>query len=128
MDLQQRRIGMGCIDEVHFEIETNLLVLVNTTELPRKQVSFFQYNFVAAIFVMAVNEYDQVQDVDGESVNSLVSSMNLFKSYCESPLMKDVGVLVFLNKRDLFNEKIGRVPLRNHFPEYAGENTAFRSH
>jgi len=128
MDLQQRRIGMGCIDEVHFEIETNLLVLVNTTELPRKQVSFFQYNFVAAIFVMAVNEYDQVQDVDGESVNSLVASMNLFKSYCESPLMKDVGVLVFLNKRDLFNEKIGRVPLRNHFPEYAGENTAFRSH
>jgi len=123
MDLQQRRIGMGCIDEVHFEIEADHFVLVNTAELPRKQLNLFQYNFTAAIFVVAVNEYDQVQDVDGESVNSLAASMNLFKSYCESPLMKDVPVLVFLNKRDLFKEKIGRVPLRNHFPEYGGEKT-----
>ena len=123
MDLQQRRIGMGSIDEVHFQLKGNSAVLVNTTELPRKQVSFFQNNFVAAIFVVAVNEYDQVQDVDGESVNSLAASMNLFKAYCESPLMKDVAVLVFLNKGDLFKEKIGRVPLRDHFPEYGGDNT-----
>jgi len=76
MDLQQRRIFMGCIDELHFQLKGNLFVLVNAADLAQvkhKLKNTFQHVFLAVIFVVAVNDYDCVQP-DDRKTNCLTAS------------------------------------------------------
>lgn len=44
----------------------------------------------------------------------------LFGSICQNVFFIKSAMILFLNKRDLFEEKIGRVPLTVCFKTYAG--------
>uniref|UniRef100_A0A914YF88 Uncharacterized protein n=1 Tax=Panagrolaimus superbus TaxID=310955 RepID=A0A914YF88_9BILA len=48
-------------------------------------------------------------------------SLKLFDSICNSPWFADIHFILFLNKKDLFAEKIHRSPLTVCFPEYKGQ-------
>lgn len=48
-------------------------------------------------------------------------SMKLFDSICNNKWFTDTSIILFLNKKDLFEEKIKKSPLTICFPEYAGE-------
>ena len=74
----------------------------------------------AIIFCTALSEYDLVLEEDAE-VNRMLESMKLFDSICNNKWFMDASVILFLNKKDLFAEKIERSPLTICFPEYAGE-------
>lgn len=50
-------------------------------------------------------------------------SMKLFESICNNQWFKDTSIILFLNKKDLFKEKIRISPLTICFPEYQGSNT-----
>ncbi|VDP50878.1 unnamed protein product [Schistosoma margrebowiei] len=52
----------------------------------------------------------------------MVESMNLFDSICNNSWFTETSMLLFLNKRDLFEQKIYHSPLTICFPEYIGEN------
>ena len=52
--------------------------------------------------------------------------MKLFDSICNNKWFTDTSIILFLNKKDLFEEKIKRSPLTICFPEYAGEGEASR--
>lgn len=47
-------------------------------------------------------------------------SMKLFDSICNNKWFTDTSIILFLNKKDLFEEKIKRSPLTICYPEYAG--------
>lgn len=47
-------------------------------------------------------------------------SLKLFREICNSTWFTDTSMILFLNKRDLFEEKIKRVDLSVTFPEYKG--------
>lgn len=47
-------------------------------------------------------------------------SLKLFDSICNSPWFAEIHFILFLNKKDLFAEKITRSPLTICFPEYKG--------
>lgn len=47
-------------------------------------------------------------------------SMKLFDSICNNKWFTDTSIILFLNKKDLFEEKIVHSPLTICFPEYAG--------
>jgi hypothetical protein len=47
-------------------------------------------------------------------------SLLLFDEICNSPYFKDIAFILFLNKMDLFREKIARVDLKVCFPDYTG--------
>ena len=49
--------------------------------------------------------------------------MKLFDSICNNKWFTDTSIILFLNKKDLFAEKIKRSPLKLCFPEYEGENS-----
>ena len=76
----------------------------------------------AIIFITALSEYDLVLEEDDE-VNRMQESMKLFDSICNNRWFIDTSVILFLNKKDLFEEKIRRSPLKICFPNYNGENT-----
>jgi len=73
----------------------------------------------AVLFVVAASEYDQVLFEDDQT-NRMVEALNLFEEMCNSRYFRDTAMILFLNKKDLFAEKIHSSPLSDHFPEYAG--------
>lgn len=47
-------------------------------------------------------------------------SLMLFDSICNNKFFIDTSIILFLNKKDLFGEKIKKSPLTICFPEYPG--------
>ncbi|KAK5968542.1 Guanine nucleotide-binding protein alpha-3 subunit [Trichostrongylus colubriformis] len=76
----------------------------------------------AIIFIAAISEYDQVLFED-ETTNRMVESMRLFESICNSRWFINTSMILFLNKKDLFAEKIKRTNITIAFPDYKGAQT-----
>ncbi|XP_068383208.1 guanine nucleotide-binding protein G(o) subunit alpha-like [Eschrichtius robustus] len=55
--------------------------------------------------------------------NRMHESLMLFDSICNNKFFIDTSIILFLNKKDLFGEKIKKSPLTICFPEYTGPNT-----
>lgn len=76
----------------------------------------------AIIFVVALSGYDLVLAED-EEMNRMIESMKLFDSICNTKWFVETSIILFLNKKDLFEEKIVKSPLTICFPEYTGSST-----
>jgi len=87
----------------------------------KKWIHCFE-NVTAVLFVAAISEYDQVLYED-ENTNRMVEALNLFEEICNSRWFRETSMILFLNKRDLFAEKIKKVPLSKYFPDYSGDNS-----
>ena len=55
------------------------------------------------------------------SQNRMQESLKLFDSICNNKWFTDTSIILFLNKKDLFEEKIKKSPLTICFPEYPGK-------
>lgn len=53
--------------------------------------------------------------------NRMQESLKLFDSICNNKWFTDTSIILFLNKKDLFEEKIRKSPLTICFPEYTGK-------
>lgn len=86
----------------------------------RKWIHTFD-NVSVIIFCVAISEYDQVL-LEEKSQNRMVESLILFKSIVNSRWFQRTAIVLFLNKIDIFTEKLKDVPLENYFPNYTGGN------
>ncbi|KAG9396831.1 hypothetical protein J8273_1874 [Carpediemonas membranifera] len=84
----------------------------------RKWVHCFN-DVTAVIFVVAASEYD-LQLSEDASQNRMTEALALFEDVISNPIFKDTSVILFMNKDDLFREKIGRSPISQAFPQYKG--------
>lgn len=73
----------------------------------------------AILFCVALSEYDLVLAEDGKT-NRMHESLNLFGEMCNNKYMDKAGMILFLNKKDLFEEKIKRIDLKVCFSDYEG--------
>jgi len=73
----------------------------------------------AVVVIVGINEYDQVL-AEQHEVNRMHEALKLFGDICNSKWFEHTTMILFLNKMDLFAEKIRRVPLRVCFPDYTG--------
>ena len=73
----------------------------------------------AIIFCVALSGYDLVLAED-EEMNRMMESMKLFDSICNNKWFVETSIILFLNKKDLFEQKIKYSPLSICFPEYKG--------
>lgn len=80
----------------------------------RKWIHAFD-DVAAIIFVASLSEYDQTLYEDN-LVNRLVEALNLFEEMCNSRWFDSKSIILFLNKRDLFQEKITHTDLRQPNP------------
>ncbi|KAG9331974.1 hypothetical protein JZ751_016309, partial [Albula glossodonta] len=74
------------------------------------------------IFCGALSAYDMVL-VEDDEVNRMHESLHLFNSICNHKFFATTSIVLFLNKKDLFVEKIKKVHLSICFPDYNGPNT-----
>lgn len=64
------------------------------------------------IFCVSLTDYDQFSfDTDGAPLNNMLLSKHLFESIVTHPTFEHMDFLLVLNKYDIFEEKIERVPL-----------------
>ena len=73
----------------------------------------------AVLFVVALSEYDQSLFED-ESVNRMTEALSLFCEIANSRFFQNSAIILFLNKRDLFEEKIKFSNITSAFPDYQG--------
>merc|ERR1719445_2379026 len=96
----------------------NFLMLVAKEMKEKKWIHCFD-NVSAVIFVVGISAYDQVLFED-EKTNRMHEALKLFDETSNSKYFEEISMILFLNKMDLFVEKIQNVPLKGTFPEYDG--------
>ena len=79
----------------------------------------------AIIFVAALSEYDQVLFED-TSTNRMTEAIELFSEICNNRYFTNSSMILFLNKRDLFEEKIHKTHIAD-FPAFKDFDTPFGS-
>jgi len=84
----------------------------------KKWIHFFE-DVTAIIYCVALNEYD-MKLFEDERVNRMEESLELFSEICNSKWFTKTAIILFLNKSDLFREKIQKVSLSVLFPDYTG--------
>ena len=73
----------------------------------------------AIIFAAAISEYDQVCFEDATQ-NRMVEALTLFKEISNSKWFVDTSMILFLNKRDLFETKVKTVAIKDSFEAFDG--------
>jgi GTPase SAR1 family protein len=80
----------------------------------------------SVIFVAALSEFDQVLYED-ETQNRMEEAISLFDQIVNSRWFADTSMILFLNKKDLFEMKIQKASIKKHFADYDGEDTDFKA-
>uniref|UniRef100_A0A3Q3WPY3 Guanine nucleotide-binding protein G(i) subunit alpha-1 n=1 Tax=Mola mola TaxID=94237 RepID=A0A3Q3WPY3_MOLML len=123
-DVLRTRVKTTGIVETHFtfkDLHFKMFDVGGQRSERKKWIHCFE-GVTAIIFCVALSDYDLVLAED-EEMNRMHESMKLFDSICNNKWFTDTSIILFLNKKDLFEEKIKRSPLTICYPEYAGSNT-----
>ncbi|KAI9345811.1 guanine nucleotide binding protein, alpha subunit [Zopfochytrium polystomum] len=73
----------------------------------------------AIIFVGSLGCYDQKLEEDSE-LNRMEDSVSAFGCICNHTLLKHIPIILFLNKTDVFANKVKTSPIEQYFPDYKG--------
>ncbi|AMD20908.1 HDR166Cp [Eremothecium sinecaudum] len=120
-DILRGRIKTTGITETQFTVGSSKFKVLDAggqRSERRKWIHCFQ-GITAVLFVLAVSEYDQMLFED-ERVNRMHEAIMLFDTLLNSKWFYNTPFILFLNKVDIFEEKIKRSPIRQHFPDYPG--------
>ena len=74
-------------------------------------------NVTAVIFVASISGYDSVLFED-ETTNRITEALTLFEQICKMRFFKDQAFILFLNKVDIFRQKVERTPIEANFEEF----------
>lgn len=121
-DILRTRVKTTGIVEIQFnfkKLHFRLFDVGGQRSERKKWIHCFE-DVTAIIFCVAMSEYDQVLHED-ETTNRMQESLKLFDSICNNKWFTDTSIILFLNKKDLFEEKIKKSPLTVCFSEYAGK-------
>ncbi|KAK3739064.1 hypothetical protein RRG08_025153 [Elysia crispata] len=123
-DVLRTRVKTTGIVETHFtfkDLHFKMFDVGGQRSERKKWIHCFE-GVTAIIFIVAMSEYDLTLAEDQE-MNRMMESMKLFDSICNNKWFTETSIILFLNKKDLFEEKIKKSPLTICFPEYTGANT-----
>ncbi|KAI9353571.1 G protein alpha subunit [Obelidium mucronatum] len=87
----------------------------------KKWAGYFE-DVTTVLFLVAISSYDQSLYEDS-TTNRMVESLNVFSSVCNHQVFKKTGFILFLNKIDLFKEKLKTSSIMTYFPDFTEANT-----
>ncbi|KAI9477133.1 guanine nucleotide binding protein, alpha subunit [Zychaea mexicana] len=125
-DVLRSRVKSTGITETHFRLGdlTYRMFDVGGQRSERKKWIHCFENVTSVIFMVAISEYDQVL-IEDESVNRMDEALTLFDSICNSRWFEKTSIILFLNKTDLFKEKLQHSKFSNYFPDYRHNDTDY---
>lgn len=120
-DILRVRVPTTGIIEYPFDLDSIIFRMVDVggqRSERRKWIHCFE-NVTSIMFLVALSEYDQLL-VESDSENRMEESKALFKTIIMYPWFQNSSVILFLNKKDLLEEKIMYSHLVDYFPEFDG--------
>nr|AUC64085.1 G protein alpha subunit [Neogonodactylus oerstedii] len=120
-DILRVRVPTTGIIEYPFDLEEIRFRMVDVggqRSERRKWIHCFE-NVTSIIFLVALSEYDQIL-FESDNENRMEESKALFRTIITYPWFQHSSVILFLNKKDLLEEKIMYSHLVDYFPEYDG--------
>ena len=125
-DILRVRIRTTGIIQSDFMIENNRFCLIDVggqRNERKKWIHCFE-NVTAILFIVALSEFNQTLFED-KSINRMQESLNLFEHIINLNWFKSTSIILFLNKRDIFFEKLNEMEQQivDYFPEYKGDNS-----
>ena len=122
-DVLQSRVQTTGIVETSFKsgVVTYQLFDVGGQRSERRKWLHCFDDVKAVLFVVALSGYDMTLAEDG-TTNQMEESLNLFQAICVNKFFDSSSIVLFLNKLDLFTEKINNTNhhLRLYLPQYNG--------
>ncbi|XP_029015890.1 guanine nucleotide-binding protein G(o) subunit alpha-like [Betta splendens] len=106
-DVLRVRVRTSGIIETQFQVDEVIYRLYDVggqRSQRRKWLRCFD-GVQAVLFVVALSSYDQTL-TDDPSVNRLQESLELFSSICSNAVFESSSLILFMNKTDLFREKV----------------------
>jgi len=117
-DIFRAKIKTTGVSEVSFKIEEMDLSIIDVggqRSERRKWIHCFD-DVTTVIFLAALDEYNLRLEEDHE-MNRFEESLRLFKEMSDSLFLKKSSWILFLNKCDIFKDKIEKYPLSDYFPD-----------
>ncbi|XP_008327788.1 guanine nucleotide binding protein (G protein) alpha v1 [Cynoglossus semilaevis] len=124
-DILRVRVRTCGVIETQFQVGETIFRLYDVggqRSERRKWLSCFD-SIQVMLFVVALSSYD-IKLVEEPTVTRLQESLDLFTSVCSNPVFNSTSLILFMNKTDLFQEKIlhsGR-HLRFYLSNYTGSD------
>mmetsp|Transcript_24045 Transcript_24045/g.47142 ORF Transcript_24045/g.47142 Transcript_24045/m.47142 type:complete len:359 (+) Transcript_24045:30-1106(+) len=120
-DILYTRLPSKGITETIFTVEGARFKMIDVggqRSERRKWIQCFD-DVRAILFVISLSEYDQVL-LEDEKKNRMAESVALFAGIINLPWFKTTSVILFMNKDDIFKEKIQNVDPGEYFDDYHG--------
>ncbi|XP_078299771.1 guanine nucleotide-binding protein subunit alpha-11 [Panthera onca] len=120
-DVLRVRVPTTGIIEYPFDLENIIFRMVDVggqRSERRKWIHCFE-NVTSIMFLVALSEYDQVL-VESDNENRMEESKALFRTIITYPWFQNSSVILFLNKKDLLEDKVLHSHLVDYFPEFDG--------
>jgi len=122
--VRHRTVGM---QEKFFTVKDHKFKIVDVggqRNERKKWIHFFD-NVTAVIFVVSLSCYDET--TFEEDINGMTESISVFDEQVNSRTFSNTSFILFLNKSDLFQDKIKKVPIKtcDNFSAYNGAATDY---
>jgi len=120
-DILRSRVPTTGIIEYPFDLDGIVFRMVDVggqRSERRKWIHCFE-NVTSIIFLVALSEYDQIL-FESDNENRMEESKALFKTIITYPWFQNSSIILFLNKKDLLEEKIQYSHIGDYFPDYDG--------
>lgn len=120
-DILRVRVPTTGIIEYPFDLDSIIFRMVDVggqRSERRKWIHCFE-NVTSIIFLVALSEYDQIL-FESDNENRMEESKALFKTIITYPWFQNSSVILFLNKKDLLEEKIMVSHIGDYFADYEG--------
>ncbi|KAJ7735837.1 heterotrimeric G protein alpha subunit 4 [Mycena maculata] len=121
-DIVRARARTIGITETTFKLREHEMLMVDVggqKSERRKWIHCFQ-DVTSILFLVSLSGYDQCL-VEDRDANQMQDAMTIWDSICHSQWFKQTSIILFLNKDDLFREKIKTSDVRSYFPDFDGE-------
>ncbi|GJJ09380.1 hypothetical protein Clacol_003602 [Clathrus columnatus] len=120
-DIIRSRARTTGITETIFKLRTHdmhMLDVGGQKSERRKWIHCFQ-DVTSILFLVSLSGYDQCL-VEDKDANQMQDAMTIWDSICHSQWFKHTSIILFLNKDDLFSEKVLHSHIKDTFPDYDG--------
>jgi len=127
-DVLRARVRTTGIDEAEFTFDNTTMTIVDVggqRSERRKWLHCFD-SVTAVVFCASLSDYDEKLRED-ISHNRMAVALLLFDEIVNSHFFKRNSIILFLNKTDLFEDKIRKTPITVFFEDYKGNTTDVES-
>jgi GTPase SAR1 family protein len=122
-DMMMAKLKTTGVQEIAFQNQGSDFVLVDVggQRSERRKWLHCLDDVLAIIYISAMDDFYSMLEEDG-TTNRLQESLELFSTVTSSSYFSDKGWILFLNKKDLFAEKIKKRPLNKYFSNITVED------